>query len=96
MDTLEKSGGLAVSVTDDEILASIKDWAQNEGLFLSPEGASVTAAYSKLIAAGTLSPKDRVLLFNTGSGLKYTDVIAEAMGLKKPVLDRQPVLEMLT
>jgi len=37
-----------------------------------------------------------VLLFNTGSGLKYTDVIAEAMGLKKPVLDRQPVLEMLT
>ena len=96
LDTLEKSGGLAVSVTDDEILASIKDWAQNEGLFLSPEGASVTAAYSKLIAAGTLSPKDRVLLFNTGSGLKYTDVIAEAMGLKKPVLDRQPVLEMLT
>jgi len=96
LDILEKSDGLAISVTDDEILRSIKDWAQNEGVLLSPEGASVTAAYSNLIAEGTLSTTDRVLLFNTGSGLKYTDVIAEAMGLKKPVLDRQPVLEMLT
>jgi len=77
-------------------LASIKDWAQKEGLFLSPEGAAVTAAYSKLIAAGTLTPKDRVLLFNTGSGLKYTDVIAEAMGVKRPVPESQPVFEMLT
>jgi len=96
LDILEKSDGLAISVTDDEILTSIKDWAQNEGLFLSPEGASVTAAYSNLIAEGTLSTKDRVLLFNTGSGLKYTDVIAEAIGLKRPVLEQPPVLEMLT
>jgi len=96
LNIIKESDGIAISVTDDEILASIKDWAQKEGLFLSPEGAAVTAAYSKLIAAGTLTPKDRVLLFNTGSGLKYTDVIAEAMGVKRPVPESQPVFEMLT
>ena len=96
LNIIKDSDGLAISVTDHEILDSINDWAQNEGIFLSPEGASVTAAYNKLIAAGTLSPKDRVLLFNTGSGLKYTDVIAEAMGLKRPAPESQPVFEMLT
>jgi len=45
---------------------------------------------------GLLSSKDRVLLFNTGSGLKYTDVIAEAMGLKRPAPESQQVFEMLT
>jgi len=96
LNIIKESAGLAISVSDDEILASIKDWAQNEGLFLSPEGGSVTAAYNKLIAEGSLSLTDRVLLFNTGSGLKYTDVIAEAMGLKRPAPESQPVLEMLT
>ena len=96
LNIIEESDGLAISVTDEEILTSIKDWAQNEGFFLSPEGASVTAAYGKLLAQGVLSSTDRVLLFNTGSGLKYTDVIAEAMGLKRPAPESQPVFEMLT
>lgn len=84
LDILSESNGIAMAVDDAEILSSIRDWAQNEGIFLSPEGASVTAAYSKLMAGGTLGPRDRVVLFNTGSGLKYTDVIADAMRLKRP------------
>lgn len=84
LDILKASEGIAIAVTDDEILASILDWARNEGIFLSPEGASVTAAYNKLLAGGTLKPTDRVVLFNTGAGLKYTDVTAEAMHLKRP------------
>jgi threonine synthase len=84
LDILKASNGIAMAVTDDEILASIRDWARNEGIFLSPEGASVTAAYDKLLADGTLQPTDRVVLFNTGSGLKYTDVIAGAMQLRRP------------
>jgi threonine synthase len=91
LDILKASNGVAMSVTDDEILSSIRDWAQNEGVFLSPEGASVTAAYDKLLADGTLKPEDRVVLFNTGSGLKYTDVIAEAMQLKRPAEQMQVV-----
>jgi len=89
LDILKESNGIAMSVTDEEILESILDWARNEGIFLSPEGASVNAAYDKLLADGTLKPTDRVVLFNTGAGLKYTDVIAEAMHLKKPAEDLQ-------
>jgi threonine synthase len=91
LDILKASNGIAMSVTDDEILASILDWARNEGVFLSPEGASVTAAYDKLLADGTLKPTDRVVLFNTGSGLKYTDVTAQAMHLKRPAEEFQTV-----
>jgi len=85
LDILRASDGVALSVTDEEILASILDWARNEGILLSPEGASVTAAYDKLLANGILKPSDRVVLFNTGAGLKYADVIADAMHLERPV-----------
>ncbi|WP_213804591.1 threonine synthase [Granulicella sp. dw_53] len=84
LDILAKSGGQAISATDEAILASILDWAKNEGLFLSPEGAAATAAYDQLIASGDLKPTDKVVLFNTGAGLKYTDMTAEAMHLKRP------------
>ena len=47
----------------------------------SPEGAASLAAYKKLLANGFLSAKDKVVLFNTGLGLKYIDVVAEAMGI---------------
>jgi len=86
LDIVRASSGLAMAVTDDDILASILDWARNEGIFLSPEGASVTAAYDKLLASGYLKPSDRVVIFNTGAGLKYTDMTAEAMKLKHPTV----------
>ena len=85
LDILQASGGVALALSDEEILASILDWARNEGIFLSPEGATVTAAYDRLLANGFLKASDRVVLFNTGAGLKYTDVTAAAMGLKRPV-----------
>lgn len=84
LEILKESGGVAVSLPDETILDSLKDWAKNEGLFLSPEGAAATAAYDHLLATGFLKPSDRVVLFNTGSGLKYTDVTAEAMKLRRP------------
>jgi threonine synthase len=90
LEILRASGGIALSLSDQDILSSILDWARNEGIFLSPEGASVTAAYDKLLANGFLKATDRVVLFNTGAGLKYTDVTAEAMGLKRPMAESQP------
>src|SRR6202166_4063324 len=84
LEILRASGGVPLAVSDAEILASLKDWARHEGIFLSPEGAAATAAYDHLLATGFLGWKDRVVLFNTGGGLKYTDVTAEAMGLKHP------------
>jgi threonine synthase len=84
LDIVAKSGGQAIASTDAEILASILDYAKHEGLFLSPEGAAATAAYDRLLASGDLTPTDKVVLFNTGAGLKYTDMTAEAMHLKRP------------
>ncbi len=81
LDVLHASGGMALALSDETILESIRDWARNEGLFLSPEGAAATAAYDHLLATGFLKPSDRVVLFNTGAGLKYTDVTAAAMNL---------------
>jgi threonine synthase len=81
LDILKASGGMAVAVSDDDIFASLRDWAANEGIFLSPEGAAATAAYTQLLNTGVLKASDRVVLFNTGAGLKYTDVTAAALGL---------------
>jgi len=84
LEILRASGGLAVSVPDEEILISLRDWARNEGIFLCPEGAAATAAYDHLLKAGYLKAEDRVVLFNTGAGLKYTDVTAEAARIPRP------------
>lgn len=84
LDIVRASGGKALAVDDTAILASILDYARHEGIFLSPEGAAATAAYDQLRAAGELAPTDRVVLFNTGAGLKYTDMTAEAMHLRRP------------
>ena len=86
LEILRESGGVALALSDEQILVSLKDWAKNEGIFLSPEGAAATAAYDYMIEMGALQPKDRVVLFNTGAGLKYTDVTAAAMRLERPVL----------
>ena len=91
LDILRTSGGVALALDDEVILASILDWARNEGIFLSPEGATVTAAYDQLLASGYLKTSDRVVLFNTGAGLKYTDVTAAAMNLQRPIVDFQPI-----
>jgi threonine synthase len=76
LDVVRQSGGTVISQTDDEIFASIQDWGSNEGILLSPEGAAATAAYDRLIENGFLKASDRVVIFNTGSGNKYTDVLS--------------------
>ncbi len=75
LDVVRESGGTVISQTDDQIFASIQDWGRNEGILLSPEGAAATAAYDRLIENGFLKKSDRVVIFNTGTGNKYTDVL---------------------
>jgi threonine synthase len=84
LDIVRQSGGLVVDFDDRQILASLQDWARHEGLLLCPEGAAATAAYDHLLQSGWLSPEDRVVIFNTGAGIKYVDVIARAMHLSLP------------
>ncbi len=75
LDILKQSGGLALAVTDSEILDAARHWAKVEGIFAAPEGAASLTAYRKLLASEFFTPDDTVVLFNTGSGLKYLDVL---------------------
>jgi threonine synthase len=77
LDILKQSGGVALAVTDDEIMDALHHWAKAEGVFAAPEGAAALAAYRKLRTTGFFAPEDTVVLFNTGNGLKYLDVIEE-------------------
>src|SRR4029077_6694385 len=74
LDILKKSKGTAVSATDAEIIEATRHWAKVEGIFAAPEGAACLVAYRKLLASGFFKAQDTVVLFNTGSGLKYLDV----------------------
>lgn len=70
---LRKSGGDAVAVDDAAILRAQKELATREGLFTCPEGAATLAALAQLRRGGKIGPKERVVLLNTGTGLKYPE-----------------------
>jgi threonine synthase len=78
LDILKHSRGTALAVTDEEILEATRHWARIEGIFAAPEGAASLAAYRKLLGSGFFAPHDIVVLFNTGSGLKYLDVLDQS------------------
>jgi threonine synthase len=73
LDALRNSGGTAIAVTDDELIAAAAEIGANEGVFCAPEGAACLPALRKLIAAGFVKPSDQVVLFNTGAGVKYLE-----------------------
>ena len=75
LDILKKSNGIAVSATDAEIVEATRHWAKTEGIFAAPEGAACLVAYRKLRTNGFFTADDTVVLFNTGTGLKYLDVL---------------------
>jgi threonine synthase len=85
LDILKKSNGTALSVTDEEIVEAVRHWAQFEGIFAAPEGAASLVAYRKLLASGFVAAQDSVVLFNTGSGLKYLDVLDSTLSAIKPL-----------
>jgi threonine synthase len=82
LDIVRKSGGTAVAVSDDAIMAAVKEMASTEGIFPAPEGGAALAAYQQLLASGFLKESDKVVLFNTGSGYKYLDVFAKYWGIE--------------
>ncbi len=68
---LRESGGGAVGVSDGEMARWVSFIGVDTGIFASPEGGATAAAVPELLARGLLEPQDEVVLFNTGSGLKY-------------------------
>ena len=76
LDALRASGGTAISVTDEELLAAAAEIGAAEGLFVAPEGAACLPALRQLMKAGEIGAGARVVLFNTGAGVKYLESFA--------------------
>ena len=75
LESIRESGGGALTVSDDEIRDYMARVARLEGMFICPEGAATAAALEKLLAAEQLGADQQILLLNTGSGLKYLELV---------------------
>ena len=73
---IRQSGGTALAVPDEEMLRYARVMGSQTGVFPAPEGAATLAAQIHLLAQGWIKPDEKVVLFNTGSGLKYAHLWA--------------------
>jgi threonine synthase len=73
LKSIRESRGTALAIGDAEMLDGGMELARREGIFAAPEGGACVAAIGKLIASGFLKPDDRIVILNTGSGLKYLE-----------------------
>jgi threonine synthase len=73
LNILRQSNGGAVAVEDDEMIRVTREVGSTEGLFVSPEGAACFAALKALCSAGKITSGEHVVIFNTGSGIKYLE-----------------------
>lgn len=73
---IRESGGIALTVTDDEMLRYTRVMGQQTGIFPAPEGAACLVAQIHLLEQGWIKPDETVVLFNTGAGLKYAHLWA--------------------
>ncbi|TCK21597.1 threonine synthase [Pseudonocardia endophytica] len=76
LDAVRDTGGTAVAVTDEELLAAEHALARDEGTWICPEGGACMAAVGKLRESGWLDGSEDVVVLNTGSGLIYPDTVA--------------------
>ncbi|MEW5922442.1 MAG: threonine synthase [Candidatus Zixiibacteriota bacterium] len=76
---IRESNGTAVAVSDEEIMAETHALASREGIFSSPEGGASLAALKRLLKSGFAKPSDKIVIFITGSGYKYLDILQDYM-----------------
>lgn len=84
LDAVRSTGGCAIAVSDDELLRAQALFAASEGLFACPEGAATLAAAQKLREANWLKEDERIVLLNTGTGLKYPDTVRVEVPVLQP------------
>ncbi|CAN5687108.1 hypothetical protein BH18ACI1_BH18ACI1_05930 [soil metagenome] len=73
LDALRQSNGTAIAVSDEELINAVKEIGTSEGLFCAPEGAACLPALRKLIEQSLVKENERVVIFNTGAGVKYLE-----------------------
>jgi threonine synthase len=76
LDALRASGGTAIAVTDAELVAAVAEIGASTGIFTAPEGAACLPALRKMIDEGLVNEGEMVVIFNTGSGIKYLEAFA--------------------
>jgi len=84
LEAVRQSGGTSYAVPDEEILADMRELARAEGVFACPEGAATYSALKAMVREGLVARDERVVLFNTGAGLKYVDLIAPELPAFEP------------
>jgi len=90
LNAIRHSNGTALAVSDEEIMNSMKEIAHSEGIFACPEGAATFAGYKNLLSEGFLMPEEKVVLFNTGTGLKTTELIRSEIKVLDPKDENLP------
>lgn len=76
LDAIRKSGGTAIAVGDSDLLDASLELGAAEGIFAAPEGGACVAALRKLLANGFLKADERIVIYNTGAGLKYLEAFS--------------------
>jgi threonine synthase len=84
LQAVRESGGTAVAVSDNDMMAACHELASAEGLFVAPEGGACMAALRNLRRSGFLHARERILIYNTGSGYKYVEAFAALYGATAP------------
>jgi threonine synthase len=79
LDAIRRSGGATVTVSEDEIVAALRELSAGHGIYAEPTSAAAAAACTKLIADGTITPDQTTVVVLTGSGLKATQRIGELL-----------------
>lgn len=73
LSNIRESNGTAIAVSDEALITAQKKLAAQEGIFAAPEGAACLAALEELVKQNWVKSNERIVIFNTGSGLKYLD-----------------------
>jgi threonine synthase len=76
LKVLAESDGTAVAISDDDLLDGVRELSQQQGIYACPEAGAVWKAANQLADSGWLKPEERIVLFNTGSGLKYNHLFS--------------------
>jgi len=92
LDAIRESEGMAIAVTDEELVAGAREIARKEGIFAAPEGGACLPALRKLLDKGRVKVDERVVLFNTGSGIKYLDTFDAEVRERTPRSQRKSAL----
>ncbi len=83
LDAIRKSGGTAVAVAEEEMLDAMVELSQCEGVFACPEGGATLAALRQLRTSGEIAADARVVIYDTGSGLKYPEAWRAALARRQ-------------